>query len=142
MTIQEVIDRILAYHPTLPDYENRPNACDGVKFGNPSIECTGIVTAITATVDVIREAIKLGYNMIYVHEPSFYGHKDYTDYLEGDEVYEEKCELLRQGNIVFLEIMTISIPMFRMESLKELKGNTAGKITKSAIHIQAELITM
>lgn len=100
MTVQEVIDRIRAYHPVIDGYETRVGAVDGAKCGDPSIECTGVVTAIAATIDVIRETLRLGYNLLYVHEPSFYGHMDYQDYLQGEEVYEEKMALLRQGNIV------------------------------------------
>ena len=100
MTIREVIERIRAYHPEIPDYENNPVACDGIKFGNPDIECTGIVSAITATVDVIRQAIELGYNFIYEHEPVFYTHLDPTDWLEGDKVFQAKAALLKEHGIV------------------------------------------
>jgi len=96
MTIQQVIDRILQYHPQLPS--DRPT-CDGFKSGDPSAECTGIVTSVQASVEVIRKAHALGANLIIVHEPTFYTHMDPTDWLEGDPVYEQKAELLRQTGI-------------------------------------------
>ena len=38
MTIQQVIDKIIAYHPPLGDRE--AITCDTVKFGDTSIPCT------------------------------------------------------------------------------------------------------
>ena len=96
MKIQEVIDRILAYHPELP--ADRPT-CDGFKSGDPQAECTGIVTSVQASVDVIRKTAAAGANLLIVHEPTFYSHMDPTDWLEGDEVYEQKRALLDQFGI-------------------------------------------
>lgn len=91
MTIQEVIDRILAYHPPIAPGKT----CDGFKCGDPGAEVTGIVTTCCASVDVIRRAIDLGANLIICHEPLFYLHYDPTDWLEGkNEVYDEKRRLL------------------------------------------------
>jgi len=97
MTIQEVIDRILAYHPTLEDY----HGCDEFKCGDPSRECTGVVTAISPTVEVIRRAIELGANLIVVHEPAFYSTPDYPGWRADFEnaVYEEKRHLLDEHGI-------------------------------------------
>ena len=66
MKIQEVIDRILAYHPTLIRYMG----CDEIKCGDAEQECTGIVTAMDATVNVVKKAIELKANLIVVHEPT------------------------------------------------------------------------
>lgn len=90
MKIQDVIDRILAYHPAL----KTDVTCDGFKTGNPEDECTGIVTTCCASVEVIRKAIELNANLIICHEPAFYLHYDPTDWLEGkNEVYDEKRKL-------------------------------------------------
>jgi len=94
--IQEVIDRVLAYHPALP--EDQPT-CDGFKSGDPQAECTGIVTSVQASVEVIRRAAALGANLLIVHEPTFYSHMDHTDWLKGDPVYEEKRALLERTGI-------------------------------------------
>ena len=66
MTIREVVDTILSYHPFLFDY----HGCDDFKSGDPDVECTGIVTAICPTVGVIRKAIELNANLLVVHEPT------------------------------------------------------------------------
>lgn len=91
MTIQQVIDAILAYHPAL---KGEKPTCDGFKCGNPEDECTGIVTTCAASMAVIRKAIELKANLILVHEPTFYTHMDPVDWLQGDPVYEEKRALL------------------------------------------------
>lgn len=96
MKIQEVIDRILTYHPALP--EEQPT-CDGFKSGDPQAECTGIVTSVQASVEVIRKTAELGANLLIVHEPTFYSHMDSTDWLEGDQVFEQKKALLHEFGI-------------------------------------------
>ncbi len=96
MIIKEVLDRILAYHPVITGV-----TCDGLKFGNPMIECTGIATACVTTVNVIRRAIELNVNLIITHEPVFYSHMDDTSWLENiHETYDEKRELLEKNGIV------------------------------------------
>lgn len=98
MTIREVIDTILAYHPFLMDY----HGCDDFKCGNPDQECTGIVTAISPTIEVIQEAKKLGANLIVVHEPTFYTSEDGPGWFEDfpNSVYEEKQKMLDETGIV------------------------------------------
>lgn len=99
MKICEVVERILAYHPQFPeDYDG----CDGYKYGDPGVECTGIAAALVPTVEVIRKTAELGCNLLYVHEPTFYSTPDYPDWRAGfeNEVYEEKCKLLEETGIV------------------------------------------
>ncbi len=96
MKIQEVIDRILAYHPALPQEQE---TCDGFKSGDPAAQCTGIVTSVQASIDVIRRTGELGANLLIVHEPTYYTHMDTTDWLAGDLVFEEKKRLLAETGI-------------------------------------------
>ncbi|ASU36609.1 Nif3-like dinuclear metal center hexameric protein [Mucilaginibacter xinganensis] len=72
---------------------------DTLKSGNRDIKVTGVVTAMFATIDVIRKAIALGANFIIAHEPTFYNHADDTVWLANDEVYHYKADLLKQHNI-------------------------------------------
>lgn len=98
MTKREVIDRILQYHPQLPD---DGKSCDGYKYGNPDEECSGVASALVPTVEVIRRAGELGCNLLVVHEPTFYTSPDYPDWRGGftNQVYEEKKKLLDQYGI-------------------------------------------
>lgn len=72
---------------------------DTLKAGNRDIKVSGIVTTMFATVEVIRKAVGLGANFIIAHEPTFYNHLDETAWLENDEVYRYKTDLLKQHNI-------------------------------------------
>jgi len=96
MKINDVIEKILSHHPALTG--DKPT-CDGYKCGNPDDECTGIVTTVAASVEVIQKTIALGANLIVVHEPTFYTHMDTTDWLENNEIYKEKLALLNRHGI-------------------------------------------
>ena len=97
MKNREIVERILAYHPNLPNYDG----CDNWKCGDPEAECTGIVTALVPTVNVIRETARLGANLLIVHEPTFYTSQDGPGWFEDfpNEVYEEKKKLLDEAGI-------------------------------------------
>ncbi len=97
MKISEVVDRILAYHPELPNYRG----CDSFKCGNPDNACTGIVTALVPTVEVIKKTAALGANLLIVHEPTFYTSMDGPVWKEdfANSVYEEKKQLLDEYGI-------------------------------------------
>ena len=97
MTIREVVEKILAYHPDLGD----ARTCDVMVGGDPDVECTGILVSIAPTVPIIQKAIEIGANFIFVHEPTFYsGYDDTCDWLEGNPVYEEKLKMLKDNGIV------------------------------------------
>ena len=57
MTIREITDKILEYHPK---FDASYDGCDGFKSGNLDDECTGIVSALVPTVEVIKKAAALG----------------------------------------------------------------------------------
>ncbi len=97
MKNREVIEKILAYHPHLPGYQG----CDEFKAGDPGEECTGVVSALVPTVEVIRKTIELGCNLIVTHEPIYYQTPDFAEW-KGDfpnQVQMEKEKLLRENHI-------------------------------------------
>ena len=96
MKISEVILKLKKYHPAVDE----TMTTDVVKYGDPEQECTGIVTTVCATVEVIRKAISIGANLIIVHEPLFYSDSDKQDWLQENTVYQEKAGLLSDGGIV------------------------------------------
>jgi putative NIF3 family GTP cyclohydrolase 1 type 2 len=96
LTIQQVIDVILATIPGAPFNET----VDTIKSGNGQQEVRGIVTTMFATIDVINQAIAQKANFIIAHEPTFYNHRDDTAWLENDQVFQYKNELLNKNNIV------------------------------------------
>ncbi len=96
LTVQEIIDIILKSIPGAPF----PKTVDTIKSGNPSQQVTGIVTTMFATNKVIEKTISVGANFIIAHEPTFYNHQDDVAWLEGDEVYQNKKNLLDKNKIV------------------------------------------
>lgn len=93
----EVVEKILQYHPNIPNYDG----CDGYKAGDPEAECTGIVSALVPTVEVIRKTADLGCNLIITHEPSYYMTPDFPEWRGPfpNDVYECKRQLLEQTGI-------------------------------------------
>jgi putative NIF3 family GTP cyclohydrolase 1 type 2 len=95
----EIIEKILADDPLYVCPPSRGIPLDVFKYGNPQVECTGIVCAIASSVGVIRKAAELGYNLIISHENAFYIDTDAYDWLKGNEVFEEKAALLDEHDI-------------------------------------------
>ncbi|MBE6018643.1 MAG: hypothetical protein E7233_13755 [Lachnospiraceae bacterium] len=96
MTIQEIVDKILDFHPPI----TRPETVDVFKCGDPSAECTGIAVTCFASTRVIQKAIGLGVNFIITHEPTFFNDPEETDFLEGNRAYIEKKRLIDENGIV------------------------------------------
>lgn len=97
MRHKEVIGKILNYHPTIENYAG----CDEYKAGNPEDECSGIVSALVPTVDVVRKTADLGCNLIITHEPIYYQTPDFPEWKGsfGNAVQAEKEALIRQNQI-------------------------------------------
>lgn len=96
MNVQEVIDRVLEKSCGGRRLEQ---TCDVLASGSPEMEVTGIVTTFTATVDVIRQAIAVGANLIITHEPTYFTGADKLEWLENDPVYAAKKKLLDDNGI-------------------------------------------
>ncbi|HEX5024947.1 MAG TPA: Nif3-like dinuclear metal center hexameric protein [Agriterribacter sp.] len=96
MTIREAIDIIIKNIPVTPFSDT----VDTVKSGNPDQLLKGIVTTSFATIEVIEKAAASGANFIVAHEPTFYNHRDETDWLQQDGVYQYKKKLLDKHGIV------------------------------------------
>ncbi|QMU27152.1 Nif3-like dinuclear metal center hexameric protein [Adhaeribacter radiodurans] len=94
-TVKQIIDLFLKEIPEAPF----DKTVDTLKSGSADTKVTGIITTMFATIEVIRKAIDLKANFIIAHEPTFYSHQDDTDWLQKDEVYQYKANLLKQHNI-------------------------------------------
>jgi putative NIF3 family GTP cyclohydrolase 1 type 2 len=94
-TIKEVIDIILKEIPGAPF----PTTVDQLRSGSMDQEVTGIVTTMFPTIDVIEQTARAGANLIIAHETPFYNNQDETDWLQGDDAYRYKIELLNKYNI-------------------------------------------
>lgn len=73
---------------------------DTFKFGDPDSPVKGVAMTFCATRAVLARAAKLGANLIITHEPTFYNHRDDTDWLADDPVFVAKREIMRRHEIV------------------------------------------
>lgn len=105
MNISKVISKIKDYHKgelvqgqKIDDETTR----DKVLYGDVNQECTGIVTTVFASVEVIQKAHEMGANLIIVHEALFWNHGDHEEWLleSQNETYLAKKKLLDDYKIV------------------------------------------
>ncbi len=77
-----------------------PNTVDIIKEGNPSTPVKGIATCMFATMDVLKQAVDKGCNLIVTHEPIYYNHLDETVQLQNDPVFIEKKKYINDHKLV------------------------------------------
>jgi putative NIF3 family GTP cyclohydrolase 1 type 2 len=94
-TVQDVINTIVAAVPGAPFADT----VDTLKTGDPGQQVQAVATTFLATAEVIQQAIERGINLIITHEPTFYGHRDETEWLQDDPVYEAKRHLIAEHQI-------------------------------------------
>lgn len=95
MKISEIIDIVKKNckgYGTIDESKTR----DKVLYGDVDKECTGIVTTIYASYDVIKKANEQGANFIIAHEALFWNHGDHTDWLKDNETFKLKKQLLEE----------------------------------------------
>ena len=94
-TVKQVIDVILKEIPGAPF----ATTVDQLRSGSMEQAVTGIVTTMFPTIDVIEKTAKVGANFIIAHETPFYNNQDETDWLEQDDAYHYKVDLLNKHKI-------------------------------------------
>lgn len=98
MLISEVIQRVKDYSGGIDSFTGKPideeTTRDKVLYGDTAQECTGIVTCIWPTVDIIKRARELGANCIISHEAIFWNHGDHQDAVGDTAAFKAKKELL------------------------------------------------
>jgi putative NIF3 family GTP cyclohydrolase 1 type 2 len=94
-TVQGIIDTILKDGALTPF----PGTVDTIKIGKPEQVVTGIITTMFPTINVIKAAISRNANFIIAHEPSFYNHRDDTNWVKDNSVLAQKTKLLSENNM-------------------------------------------
>lgn len=95
-TIQSVIDALGAAVPGgLP-----AATVDTLKAGDAQREVARVAVCFMATLEVLEQAAARGANLVITHEPTFYGHHDRVDWLEGDPVYAAKRAFIEAHGLV------------------------------------------
>lgn len=113
VTAAEVLERIRAG----VGVTWRSDTVDTVKAGSPDTVLTGVATTAMATLEVLRQAVSQGANLVITSEPTFYGRADAPEPAgqrtqpgaatpppppPPDPVYEAKNRLIdEQGLVVF-----------------------------------------
>lgn len=97
MTVREIVDMIIKKTGVEPLDEK--DTCDRLIVGDWNQEVTGVAVTFMATIDVIREAIAKGIQLIITHEPTWYTGADDTGWLQNDEIYKEKLALIKEHEI-------------------------------------------
>ncbi|QHT69990.1 NGG1p interacting factor NIF3 [Rhodocytophaga rosea] len=94
-TVKQVIDLILKEVPNAPF----ATTVDQLRSGTMEQEISGIVTTMFPTIEVIEKTAKAGANFIIAHETPFYNNQDETEWLQQDEAYRYKIDLLNKHKI-------------------------------------------
>ena len=94
-TVKQVIDIIIKEVPNAPFAKT----VDQLRLGSMEQQVTGIVTTMFPTIEVIEKTAKAGANFIIAHETPFYNNEDETDWLQQDDAYRYKMELLNKYRI-------------------------------------------
>lgn len=76
------------------------NTVDVIKEGNPDTQVKGIVTCMFATMEVLKKAVETNCNLIIVHEPLYYNHRDQTEQFQNDAVFLAKKKYINDNNLV------------------------------------------
>ena len=100
MKKREIIDKILQYHPNIEDY----HGCDEYKSGFEEEECTGVVSALVPTMEMLKKTVELGCNLLVVHEPIYYQTPDFPEWRGNFEnrVQKEKEEYIQEHRLTVL----------------------------------------
>lgn len=108
MKIEEAIQSIRSYCGDIDAFTGKPidpkTTRNQVLYGERFLgaECTGIITCIWPTADIIKRAQSIGANLIVSHEAIFRNHGDRRDILAGNRTFQAKCRLLDQwGGVVW-----------------------------------------
>jgi len=77
---------------------------DTLKAGDPTTKVTGIATTFLDTMDVLREAVRRGDNLLISHEPTFYNHRDDRSKLLADPVFQEKLAFIEAHHLAIYRL--------------------------------------
>ena len=104
LTAQAIVDRI----KLKSGGEWKPDTVDNFKAGDPATVVKGVVTTAMATIDVLRQAVQSGANLIITCEPTYYSKADASTPPVGrggtaaapDPVLNAKNDFIRKNQLV------------------------------------------
>ena len=93
LTAQEVVDRI----KKSVGVEWKADTVDTFKAGDPALVVKGVVTTGMATMDVLKQAVTAGANLVITAEPTFYSRADIAT---PDPVCAAKSDFINKNGLV------------------------------------------
>ncbi len=102
LTAQEVVHRV----QNSLGGEWLESGTDGFKIGDPATPVKAIATTAMATVEVLKQAVKAGANLIFTYEPTFFGRQENPSASPtfDDPVYKAKKEFIQQNGLVIFRL--------------------------------------
>lgn len=97
MQIREIIQKICDFHEP---YEEPPKTRDKYLAGDPSEECTGIIVTVCATMEILKEAVRIGSNLIISHESVYCGVTGGMEEMEKNDAAKEKLTFIQENHLV------------------------------------------
>ena len=91
MKVQEIYEYLKSLSKTETNYS------DGIICGEPDKEVKKMAVSCMPTVDVIRDAITWGADLLLTHEPTFYSNNDTR--MENDKTTDKKIELIENAGL-------------------------------------------
>ena len=120
ITAQAVIDRIKEHIGV----EWKPDSLDGVKAGTVSTPVSGLITTSMATLEVLRQAVKAGANMVMTAQPTFYARNE-SPPLRPDQISTAKSEFVARNNLIVFRLSD-HWRLHRPDPLVQGMGNALG----------------
>ena len=100
MNAQQIMN-LLFLMDTKADYSN---TVDTFKSGDAQKEVKKVGVAMFGTYKVIKEAAEWGAELLVVHEPIYYHHRDLTEHLQNNPVYLEKLSLIEKNGMAICRL--------------------------------------
>ena len=72
----------------------KEDTVDGIKYGDENAVVTGIMVSCCASIEILQKAVEEGCNLIIVHEPVFYTHRDQYSWEDPQSAYQQKLNIL------------------------------------------------
>ncbi|MHA3947371.1 Nif3-like dinuclear metal center hexameric protein [Cellulomonas bogoriensis] len=98
-TARQVIDRIAAHVGTPP----RATTVDGFVAGDPDVAVRGVAVTVMATLDVLRDSVARGLDLVVTHEPLYYDHHGTSEAVlaaDADPVHAAKAAYVAEHGLV------------------------------------------
>ena len=138
VTGQEIIDRI----KKRLGVEWKSDTSDTFKAGDPSALVKGVATTAMATVDVLKQAVKAGANLIITCEPTFYSR---TDTAAADPVSSLKNDYIKQNSLIiwrFCDHWRLRKPDPFAQGLADVLGWSSARVADDPARVSIPSVTL